>query len=118
MLWKRPILRSNEIETVAEADHEARAAYERGRRDERKARKRHPVMMTLTVAAAMVGGVVLALAAKEGSFGRSGELVDHGLAVAADRAEPVVLNAADDAGAALKDAGASLKSKTTPDAES
>lgn len=94
MLWKRRNTISNE--TTAHEGHEIREAYERGRRDERKARKRHPIMMTLTVAAAMVGGVVMVLAAKEGSFARSGGIVDHGLAVATNRAEPVMMDAARD----------------------
>ncbi len=105
MLWKR----RNHIstDTMAHEQHEVRDAYERGRRDERRARKRHPVMMTLTFAAALVGGAVLVLAAKEGSFARSGGIVDHGLAVATNRAEPVVMDAARD-----------LKAKTFRETES
>lgn len=83
-------------------DREVRAAYERGRRDERAARKRHPLLMTLTFAAAALGAVVLGFAVKEGSFERSGDVVDEGLAAAADRAEPTVRDAAGDAGAALR----------------
>ena len=94
MLWKRRHTISSQ--TLAHEEHEIRDAYERGRRDERRARKRHPIMMTLTFAAALVGGVVLVLAAKEGSFARSGGIVDHSLAVATDRAEPVVMDAARD----------------------
>ncbi|WP_340645027.1 hypothetical protein [Phenylobacterium sp.] len=94
MLWKRRNKIANE--TLAHEEHEVRDAYARGRRDERKARKRHPIMMTLTFAAALVGGVVLVLAAKEGSFARSGGIVDHGLALATDRAQPVVMDAARD----------------------
>ena len=105
MLWKR----RNHIstDTMAHEQHEVRDAYERGRRDERRARRRHPIMMTLTFAAALVGGVVLVLAAKEGSFARSGGIVDHGLAVATNRAEPVVMDAARD-----------LKAKTFRETES
>ena len=105
MLWKR----RNHIstDTMAHEQHEVRDAYERGRRDERRARRRHPIMMTLTFAAALVGGAVLVLAAKEGSFARSGGIVDHGLAVATNRAEPVVMDAARD-----------LKAKTFRETES
>jgi hypothetical protein len=85
-----------------------REAYERGRRDAKSARKRHPVMMTLTVLAAIVGVVVMALAAVNGSFGGAGVVVDQNLVTAADRAEPVVRNAASEAGEAVRDA-------TTPD---
>lgn len=86
-----------------------RLAYERGRRDERASRKRHPVLMTLTVAVAVVGGVVIALAAREGSFAGGGARFDEGVSVAATKAEPVVRDAANDAGTALKDAGRTLR---------
>lgn len=100
MLWKRHAHRPTQ--NPALDAQEVGDAYDRGRRDERKARKHHPIMMTLTLAMALVGGVVLALAAKEGSFARGGVIVDHGLAVAANRAEPVGL----DAGASLKEEAA------------
>lgn len=105
MLWKRRNAISTD--TMAHEQHEVRDADERGRRDERRARKRHPIMMSLTFAAALVGGVVLVLAAKEGSFARSGGIVDHGLAAATNRAEPVVMDAARD-----------LKAKTFRETES
>jgi hypothetical protein len=105
MLWKRRTTISNP--SLAAEEHEVQDAYARGRRDERKARKRHPIMMTLTFAAALVGAVVLALAAKEGSFARGGGIVDHGLAVATDRAQPVVM-----------DAGRDLRAKTFRQTES
>jgi hypothetical protein len=92
-----------------------REAYERGRRDERAARKRHPVLMTLTVIAAAVGLALMALAAFNGSFGRAGGVVDQNLSVAANKAEPAVRGAASDAGQALRDAGQTAKT-TTQDA--
>jgi hypothetical protein len=79
-----------------------RAAYERGRRDERAARKRHPLAMIVTFALALVGVVLLALAAVNGSFTRGGGVVDHGLNAAADRAAPAVNQAASDAGRNLR----------------
>lgn len=85
-----------------------RAAYDRGRLDERKARKRHPVLMTLTFAAAAVGVIVLVLALMEGSFAGSGARVDQGVIVAT----PAVQQAADEAGAAIKDAGRELRDKS------
>ena len=81
-----------------------REAYDRGRRDERASRKRHPVFMTLMFLAAAVGMVFIVLAATNGSFGRAGNVVDQNLTVAADRAEPVVRDAAGDAGRAVQDA--------------
>jgi hypothetical protein len=89
-----------------------RDAYERGRRDERAGRKRHPLLMTLTFAAAVIGVVLLALAAYHGSFGRAGGVVDQQLNVAADKAGPAVRDAADNAGQSLHDAGASARGKT------
>lgn len=64
-----------------------REAYERGRRDERASRRRHPVGMTLTFVAAAVGVVLLVLAAVNGSFSRGGGVVDDNLAVAMNRAQ-------------------------------
>ena len=84
-----------------------REAYERGRRDARADRKRHPVLMTLTVMAAVVGVIVMALAAVNGSFGGAGQVVDQNLAVAADKAEPVVRDAASEANEAVRGAAPS-----------
>lgn len=89
-----------------------REAYNRGRRDERARRKRHPVLMTFTVLAAVIGVVLLALAAVNGSFGDAGRVVDQNLSVAADKAEPVVRDAASDAGGALKDAASNDRTET------
>jgi hypothetical protein len=66
-----------------------REAYERGRRDERASRRRHPLGMTVTFVAAAVGLVLLVLAAVNGSFGRGGDLVDQQLAIATNRTAPV-----------------------------
>lgn len=94
----------------ADIKSDLREAYERGRRDERATRKRHPIAMTVTVVAAAVGLVVMGLAAVNGSFSRAGGVVDQNLTVAADRAEPVVRDAAADAGQSLRKAGDKAKS--------
>ena len=94
-----------------------REAYERGRRDERSTRKRHPVLMTFTFIAAAVGLALMALAAFNGSFTRAGDVVDQNLSVAANRAEPAVRDAAADAGQALRDAGQSAKTETAETAD-
>lgn len=88
-----------------------REAYERGRSDERARHKRHPLLMTLTFLLALVGVVLLALAAANGSFRRAGGVVDQQLNVAADRAAPAVGEAASDAGQSLREAGRSAKSQ-------
>ena len=88
-----------------------REAYERGRKDERAARKRHPLMMTVTFLLALVGVALLAMAAVNGSFGRAGGVVDQQLNVAADRAAPAVNEAASNAGQSLRDAGAAAKAR-------
>jgi hypothetical protein len=84
-----------------------RAAYEHGRRDERALRKRHPVLMTLTFVAALVGVALMVLAAIHGSFGRAGGVVDQQLNAAADQAGPAVHQAASGAGRRLHDAAKS-----------
>ncbi|WP_374469192.1 hypothetical protein [Phenylobacterium sp.] len=94
-----------------------REAYERGRRDERATRKRHPVLMTLTVIAAAVGLALMALAAFNGSFSGAGRVVDKNLTVAADRAEPAVRDAASNAGQAIQGAGRSVDAAATTTAD-
>lgn len=91
---------------------ELREAYEMGRRDAKRARKRHPVLMTLTIVAAIVGVIVLALAAINGSFSTAGVVVDQNLATAAENAEPVVRNAASEAEQAVK--GVTSSDRTDP----
>lgn len=93
--------------SYSDRDHERsdlRQAYEMGRRDARRARKRHPVLMTLLIVAAAVGLIVMALAAVNGSFGSAGTVVDQNLATAADQAAPAVADAAQNAGEAVKNA--------------
>ena len=88
-----------------------REAYERGRRDERAGRKHHPMLMTITFLLALVGVVLLAMAAVNGSFMRGGGAVDRQLNVAAERAAPAVNEAASNAGQSLRDAGQKAKAQ-------
>lgn len=81
-----------------------REAYERGRRDAKRSRRRHPVAMTFTIVAAAIGVIVLALAAINGSFSGAGTVVDRNLATAAEQAEPAARAAASQAGEAVRDA--------------
>ena len=93
------------------AREDLREAYERGRKDERASRKRHPLGMTLMAVAALVGVVLLALAAVNGSFSRAGGVVDQNLNTAVTTAEPQVRDAAAQAGQSLRDAGQSVRQK-------
>ncbi len=98
---------------VKEAQADVREAYERGRRDERASRKRHPIFMTFTFIAAICGVVLLALAAVNGSFTRGGDVADQNLQAAVSKAEPQVRGAASQAGQSLRDAGEAAKAKAT-----
>lgn len=94
------------LDALAKTD--LRQAYERGRSDERAARKRHPLLMTVLFLLAAVGAALLAMAAVNGSFMRAGDVVDRQLNVAADRAGPAARDAAGSAGQSLRNAGESL----------
>ncbi|RAK64986.1 hypothetical protein [Phenylobacterium kunshanense] len=93
--------------SYSDRDHDRadlRQAYEMGRKDARRARRRHPLLMTLLFVAAAVGVVLVALAVVNGSFGDAGVVVDQNLATAADKAEPAVRDAAAEASAAVRQA--------------
>ena len=94
-----------------EIQADVREAYERGRKDERASRRRHPVFMTLLVVAALCGVALLALAAINGSFSGGGAVADQNLNAAVNKAEPQVRDAASQAGQSLRDAGAAAKAK-------
>jgi hypothetical protein len=96
---------------LREVQADVRGAYERGRKDERASRRRHPVFMTLTFAAAACGVALLALAAINGSFAGGGSVADQNLNAAVNRAEPQVRDAASQAGQSLRDAGVKAKAK-------
>jgi len=104
-LSDRDAIRRDAIRGDEAAD--LRDAYERGRKDARRARRRHPIAMTFTIIAAAVGVIVLALAAINGSFSGAGTVVDQNLTTAAVKAEPVVQGAASQAGQAVRDAASS-----------
>ncbi|HEY2751666.1 hypothetical protein [Phenylobacterium sp.] len=105
-----------ERQDVDEARADVREAYERGRKDERASRKRHPFLMTVTFVAAICGVALLALAAVNGSFASGGQVVDQNLSLAADRAGPQVRQAAGQAGQSLRSAGRLAKPKATDSA--
>lgn len=75
--------------------HDLKAAYERGRREERARHHRSP-FLTLTVgAAALVGGATLVLSALHGSFAGGGASIDHGLSAAVRNGGPALRDMAD-----------------------
>ena len=99
------------VQAAGPSEADVRAAYKRGRKDERARHPPRPLLSLGMILLAAAGAVVLFLAAQQGSFGRGGAVVDTNLAVAADRAEPVVRGAADDAGRTLRGAGEALSDK-------
>jgi hypothetical protein len=98
---------------MKEVQADVREAYERGRRDERASRRRHPIFMTLTIVAAICGVALLALAAANGSFSAGGSVADQNLTAAVNKAEPQVRDAASQAGQSLRDASQAAKAKAT-----
>jgi hypothetical protein len=109
-LWTRTESRAREASTAHDIDAASKAAYEKGRRDERAARKRHPLIMTGLFVLAIAGASFLTLAVMKGSFSEGGAVADHQIAASV----PVVQDAATQAGEAAKAAGSYLvqKSKT------
>lgn len=72
------------------SDAKLRAAYERGRREERARHRRSPWLGLALVAAALVGGTSLVLAAMQGSFQEGGAVMDAGVTTAAREAVPTL----------------------------
>jgi hypothetical protein len=104
--------RAEELD-LKEVQADVRDAYERGRKDERASRRRHPVFMTLLFVAAICGAALLTLAAVNGSFAGGGSVADQNLNAAVVKAEPKVRDAANQAGQSLRDAGTEAKAKVT-----
>lgn len=77
------------------SDAELRAAYERGRKEERARHRRSPFLVLGLVAVALIGGTSLVLAAKEGSFRDGGALMDAGVTTAAREAVPTIKKGAE-----------------------
>jgi hypothetical protein len=90
-------------------DRRWRDAYERGRRDERARRRGSPLLTLVILIVAAVGVALVYLAAREGSFGRGGQVVDHTLSQATQQVRPAVGRA----GNALEKAGRSLKDSSS-----
>ena len=75
-------------------DKDLRDAYDRGRADEAVRHKRNWLMTILGTLLALVGLIVLILAALNGSFARGGAVIDRQLSIAVDQAEPAARSAA------------------------
>ena len=102
---------------VGPADYTAdqpdlKAAYDRGRHDERAMRHNHPIIALAVVVLAMIGAWMLFLAAREGSFTAAGPVADQNIAAAAQEAKPAAKEAVAETGQALKDAGSTIKQNT------
>jgi hypothetical protein len=95
--------------TAKELQRETQEAYERGRRDQRKAQKSSPLLTLLVVLLAVLGVAVGVLALRTGSFSGAGEVLDRGAATAADEAREASVQARDASGEAIQDAGAAVQ---------
>jgi hypothetical protein len=100
-----------QVHHVGPSDADVKDAYDRGRRDERAGRKRHPILALIVVLVAIVGGVMLFLAVREGSFSRAGQVADQQLAVAKAEAPGVIATAGENVSEAAQD----VKAKVTKD---
>ena len=94
-------------------DADLRAAYERGRRDERARRRKRPLLGLVVTGAALVGGAALALAAMQGSFRDGGAVMDTQIAVAASHAEPAIRHVAGEATEAIRGSSMDVRRDVT-----
>jgi hypothetical protein len=107
-LWTSTESRAREASVDHDVKTATKNAYERGRRDERAARKRHPFIMTLLFLLAIAGASFITLAVMNGSFSGGGAVADHQIAVAA----PAVQGAVSTAGQAAETASTDVVQKT------
>ncbi len=90
-----------------------RAAYDRGRSDERASRRHHPIFMAVLFLAAACGAALLVLAATNGSFSDGGRVADDHLAAARASVTPAVQDTARQADRSLRDVGAAAKARVS-----
>lgn len=95
--------------TARELQRETHDAYERGRKDERKARQNHPILTILVVLLAILGLTLGFLALRERSFEGAGRVFDRWVGFAAVEAQQTGRVAQDAAGEAAQDAGAAVQ---------
>ena len=103
------------VHHVGPTDADVRAAYDKGRRDERARRKSHPFLALIVIAVAVVGAIMLFLAMREGSFSGAGQVADQQLAVAQAEAPGVIANASQKAGEVARDVGERVDGDEQPD---
>ncbi|HEX8234298.1 MAG TPA: hypothetical protein VF559_13245 [Caulobacteraceae bacterium] len=90
--------------TVGPSDADVREAYKKGRHDEKARHKSHPILALIVFALAVVGGIMLFLVLREGSFSSAGKVADQQVAVAKAEGPDVARNAASQAGQAAREA--------------
>jgi hypothetical protein len=88
---------------------DAKAAYRRGRHDERKRRRGSPLLSFVVLIIAAAAVALIYLAAQNGSFSSGGAVVDRNLSTASKTAQAPFRGAAGKAGDALERAGQTLK---------
>lgn len=100
-----------EDESTLSKEHRAAIndAYERGRREERLRRRSSPLLSFVILLVVLVGGGLIYLAFKNGSFSSGGAVVDQSLAKVSQSAQAPIRGAADKTGDALQNAGQNLK---------
>lgn len=85
------------------------AGKREGRREERARHHGHPVIGLLVAVVAVIGAAMLALAVREGSFSKGGQVVDQNLSSAAGQAQTAGADALAKTGQAIRSAGASIQ---------
>ena len=94
---RRPVEEVEEIRHVGPSEADVEAAYEKGRRDERSRHRSHPILTLVVAVIALVGGAMIFLAAREGSFAQGGRVMDAQLATASQTAQVATQDVARDA---------------------
>lgn len=83
--------RDEDAQRLREAD---RDAYERGRREERRSRRSHPILTFIVLALAALGLVFIGLWARSGSPSQAGAQIGTAASIAADRTQDAAAVAA------------------------
>lgn len=101
----RTVVRDDEdVRERTLSDKDLRDSYDRGRADEAVRHKRNWLLTIVTALLALVGLIVLVLAALNGSFARGGAVIDQQLSIAADQAEPAARSAASEVAEEIREA--------------